>query len=83
MGLFRLHELDQRQKDPFWVEHYEAAVLRVAASSFCNGAGDRGWKADFDWILGAETVPRVMEGKYDNRKGGGKSGSQPDHSKGF
>jgi len=42
-------------------------IERIAASDFCCGVNDRGWKATFDWLLQPETSFKVLEGKYDNR----------------
>lgn len=50
-------------KGDFW----EAAVKRVNKSSFLNGSNDRGWIADFDFMLQPNSVARIMEGKYDDR----------------
>jgi len=51
--------------DPkFWTE----VVMRLAQSSFCTGDNDRGWKADFDFLLRPNTHLAVNEGKYDNKK---------------
>jgi hypothetical protein len=47
-----------------WVE----VVQRVAASSFCSGKNDRGWRASFDWLLQPEVYLKVIEGKYDDRR---------------
>lgn len=51
-------------------EHGEAAVYTVvdktAASHFLNGRNKRGWKANFDWVMGPEHFVRVLEGHYDN-----------------
>lgn len=63
----RATHLSARRRDRFWVENLHAAVMRIAGSSFCLGANDRGWKADFDWLLRPGTVAKVMEGKYDAR----------------
>ena len=41
------------------------AFEKVAASIFLCG-GDRGWKADFDWLIIPATMQKVLEGKYDN-----------------
>ena len=45
--------------------HWEAAIRRLAASPFCNGANDRGWKADLDFLLQPDTHLKALEGKYD------------------
>lgn len=44
-------------------------VFEIAnTSSFLTGDNDRGWKADFDWLLQEEKFIRVLEGKYDGRR---------------
>ena len=42
------------------------AFEKVAASVFLCGGGDRGWKADFDWLITPANMQKVLEGKYDN-----------------
>ena len=42
------------------------AFEKVAASVFLCGGGDRGWKADFDWLISPANMQKVLEGKYDN-----------------
>ncbi len=37
---------------------------RAQASSFCTGANDRGWKAEFDWLMNENNLVKVLEGKY-------------------
>ena len=48
-----------------WVE----VVKRIAASPFCTGSNDRGWRADPEFFLRAGTAAKVLEGKYDRGKG--------------
>ena len=38
---------------------------RIRGSPFLMGENDRGWRADFDWILKPANLVKVMEGKYD------------------
>jgi len=66
VGNDRIQKLKARRKDPFFADNFEAAVDRICKSDFCLGASDRGWKADFDWILQPGTVTKIIEGKYDN-----------------
>ena len=40
----------------------------VAASVFLCGGGERGWKADFDWLIDPSNMQKVLEGKYDNEQ---------------
>lgn len=43
------------------------AVQRLARSSFATGTNDRGWRADFDFLLQPDARTKIEEGKYDNR----------------
>lgn len=42
-------------------------VQRIAASGFCRGLNDRGWRADPEWLLRPGTATKVLEGRYDDR----------------
>lgn len=55
----------ENPSEAFWLE----AVKRIAASSFCVGKNDRGWKADFDFLIKPDTAHKALEGKYDDRQG--------------
>lgn len=47
-------------------EGYWASVVgRLAASMFCAGNNDRGWRATIDFLLQPDTHVKAMEGKYD------------------
>jgi hypothetical protein len=59
-----------RERDPTFVEHWRAGIVRVAASDFCCGSGSTGWRASVDWFLEPDTLTKVLEGKYDNRPNG-------------
>lgn len=51
-----------------WVEIFK----RIEASPFCRGQNDRGWKADFEWIVKSpDNAIKVLEGKYDAPAGNG------------
>jgi len=47
-----------------WVD----IIKRIANSQFCNGQNDRGWKADFEFLIKPDTALKAIEGTYDNRK---------------
>ncbi len=64
----RIKNLQARRADPFFAEHWEQAIARISASSFCRGGNDRNWKANFDWFLFPDTVLKVIEGQYDNNE---------------
>lgn len=48
-------------------DEWAAVIKKINESTFCCGTNDRGWKADFDWLLKKETHLKVSEGKYDDR----------------
>jgi uncharacterized protein YdaU (DUF1376 family) len=58
------------QADPSFPEIFRRAVLKARLTPFCCGSGDRGWKANFDWLVVNDTnCIAVLEGKYDGGKG--------------
>lgn len=44
-----------------------AAIERVPESAFLMGAGERGWKATFDFMLRPENCAKLIEGAYHNK----------------
>ncbi len=46
---------------------WREVVERMARSRRCNGAGPRGWRASFDFLLLSETRAQVLEGRFDDR----------------
>jgi len=49
--------------ESYWTD----VIERIMRSDFCRGKNDRGWLADFDFLVRVETHVKVMEGKYDSR----------------
>lgn len=43
------------------------AIDCIARSRFCRGENDRGWKADFDFLLQPKSLTRAREGFYADR----------------
>lgn len=52
----------------FGKEALQVVVDKAAASDFLNGKNNRGWVADFDWMMRPNNFPKVLEGNYDNDK---------------
>lgn len=49
-------------------EDLTIAFHKLNESDFACGNNDRGWEADFDWLMkNEENITKVLEGKYDNR----------------
>lgn len=46
---------------------WEEALGQVRGSDFLLGQNDRGWKADFDFVLQAKSFAKLREGAYGNR----------------
>lgn len=44
------------------------AIAMAAASDFCRGVNDRGWRAGPSFVLQAESCMRLLEGQYANGK---------------
>lgn len=59
--------LKARLREPFFKEHWRAAMAKLPESDFLTGINDRGWIATFDWFISPEAVPKIIEGKYENR----------------
>ena len=57
-------QLKARLGDPFFVDNWKEAMMRISASSFLTGINDRGWKATFDWFIQSDSVVKIMEGTY-------------------
>lgn len=54
------------------IESFRELFEKTEASDFLTGTNDRGWRADFDWLMKPANATKVLEGNYDNR----------DHTKG-
>jgi hypothetical protein len=62
----RRRGLEKRMGDVFFAENWKAAMERMSRSSFCKGKGERGWKSTLEWFIQADSVAKIMEGKYDD-----------------
>lgn len=63
----RRSRLRQRLADAGGLEGWRAAVTRAENSPLCVGANERGWRADFDFLLQRQSFIRLIEGRYDAR----------------
>ena len=53
-------------------------INKATQSNFLNGAGGRGFIANFEWIMRPNNFPKVLEGTYDNREQHGYNKQQSD-----
>lgn len=47
------------------IEGWQAALAKIEAARWMHGENDRGWSANFKWILQQESFATLMEGGYD------------------
>jgi hypothetical protein len=69
----RRRKIKVRINEGLTLAKFEEAIRRCVSTPFLVGENDRGWQADFDWLIENDTnMTKVMEGKYGN---GGNSGN--------
>ena len=61
----RRSQVSARFKE-YGIEGLQTLFEFAANSTFLCGGGERGWKADFDWLIATSNMQKVLEGKYDN-----------------
>ena len=62
----RKKKIIARLKDHPSEQDWIRVMKKISDSNFLTGQNDRGWKANFDWLLRPETFAKVLEGQYDN-----------------
>ena len=50
------------------VDSVKLAIENAAASDFLNGGGQKGWIADFDWMMQPQHFQRILENFYRNKQ---------------
>ena len=63
----RRKHLNARWKELGSLDEFKEVFSRAQASSFLTGNNDRGWNADFDWLINESNMTKVIEGKYDDK----------------
>lgn len=61
----RERKLRARLKDST-LDEWQRAMDAMERSAFCRGENDRGWKADFDFLLQPKSFTKLLEGAYDH-----------------
>lgn len=72
-GSQRYQRLIARIKQ-YGVESVLSAIKKVEISDFLQGKNWKGWAITFDWFVLPNNFPKILEGNYDNKTGGGKNG---------
>lgn len=52
----------------FTIEQFEEICINANESDFLTGKNDRGWKADFDFIIRPDKAIKILEGQYNNKR---------------
>jgi len=47
------------------IDEFTEAISAIERSPFLRGENDRGWRADFDWMLEPKNFTKLIEGTYD------------------
>lgn len=53
----------------FTEEQFEQICQIANSTDFLIGKNDKGWKADFDFLMRIDKATNIIEGKYNNTKG--------------
>lgn len=61
----REKQLKARLKDST-LEEWQRAMDALERSAFCRGENDRGWWANFDFLLQPKSFTKLLEGAYDH-----------------
>lgn len=61
----RKRQLKARLKDSTFDE-WQQVMSALERSGFCRGENDRGWRADFDFLLQPKSFTKLLEGTYDH-----------------
>lgn len=51
----------------FGEDAVKEALLKVESCPHLVGKNDRGWRADFDWLINKNNLLKVIEGRYDTK----------------
>ncbi len=49
------------------LETFRELFTKAERSSFMKGKNNRDWTADFDWMMKASNMAKILEGKYDDK----------------
>lgn len=54
----------------YTLEDFKRLFAKAEASSFLKGKNGRNWSATFDWLIKDTNMAKVLDGNYDDQKGG-------------
>lgn len=69
----RKKAINARMKTGYTLEDFQRVFEKAESSDFLKGKNKRDWSATFDWLICDSNMAKVLDGNYDNAKGGGLS----------
>ena len=63
----RKNKIKARLKS-FTIDDFNKLFKKVQESKFLTGDNDKGWRANFDWLIEESNMLKVLEGYYEDRK---------------
>lgn len=79
MSEARKKAIKARYSSGYTLEDFKTLFEKAEASSFLKGKNGRNWRASFDWLIKDANMAKVLDGNYDDQKGGDKYGSTEQH----
>lgn len=62
----------------YTIEDFKRLFQMAEQSDFLKGKNGRDWNADFDWMIKDSNMPKILEGKYLDRKKEGAANEPPE-----
>lgn len=75
MSEARKKAVKARYASGYTLEDFKAVFEKAEASSFLKGKNARNWVASFDWLIKDANMAKVLDGNYDDQKGGEVNGT--------
>ena len=66
----RKKAINARFSSGYTMKHFEILFQKAEKSDFLKGKNDHNWKANFDWLIKDANMAKVLDGNYDNKRGG-------------
>ena len=55
----------------YTIEDFQKLFEKAEQSTFLKGGNNRSWRATFDWLIKDSNMAKVLDGNFDDMKGGG------------
>lgn len=75
MSEARKKAVKARYASGYTLEDFKVLFEKAEASSFLKGKNARNWVASFDWLIKDANMAKVLDGNYDDQKGGEMNGT--------